>query len=67
MPLTRSSGRAESVDTRRAPTTKRLRPIFPEIRVALSVMNFAPWLSVMKPTAIATTQGIHSSIPRIPF
>src|SRR6266487_2571413 len=67
MPLTRSSGTAESVETRRAPTTKRLRPIFPEIRVALSVMNFAPWLSVIKPIAIATAQGTHSSIPRIPF
>ena len=42
IPLTRSSGNAERVDTKRAPNTNRLRPIRPEIRVALSVMNFAP-------------------------
>ena len=42
IPLTRSSGRAESVETSNAPTTNWLRPIRPEMRVALSVMNFAP-------------------------
>ena len=42
IPLTRSSGKADRVDTNKAPKTNRLRPIRPEIRVALSVMNFAP-------------------------
>src|SRR5207245_11482944 len=55
-PLTSNSGNAESVETNNAPTTKRLRPIFPEIRVALSVMNFAPWFRSKKPTAMGTKQ-----------
>src|SRR5437867_8447105 len=44
MPLTSNSGSAESVETNNAPTTNRLRPIRPAIRVALSVRNLAPWL-----------------------
>ncbi len=68
MPLTSSSGTADSVDTSSAPTTKRLRPIRPAIRVALSVRNFAPWLSRTKPTAIAPNQrSSASSILGRPF
>ena len=68
MPLTSSSGSAESVETNNAPTTKRLRPIRPAIRVALSVRNLAPWLSRTKPMAIAPNQrSSASSILGRPF
>src|SRR6266571_681416 len=68
MPLTSNSGSAESVETNNAPTTNRLRPIRPAIRVALSVRNLAPWLSRTKPMAIAPNQrSSGSSILGRPF
>src|SRR3990170_2226953 len=69
IPLTRRWGRAEIVDTRSAPTTKRLRRIFPATPAALSVMNVAPWFRTRKPTTIAPIQrrgsrdGILRRIP----
>src|SRR3990170_5231225 len=60
--LTRSSGSAEIVETRSAPTTKRLLPILPAKPAALSVMNFAPWFSTMKPMPIAPTDRSASSV-----